>query len=159
MALHLQSPAFESGRDIPKLYTGEGDDCSPELRWSGAPDRTKAYALIVDDPDAPSGTFVHWVAFNIPAKDSGLPEGMQHLGDTTEGLRQGKNDFGRTGYNGPKPPPGKPHRYNFKLYALSEQLDLKPGATKAELERAMQGKVLEETQLTGNYARGGRGTA
>lgn len=151
MALQLKSSAFEPDREIPRPYTGEGADRSPPLQWAGAPSSTKAYALIVDDPDAPSGTFVHWVAYNIPAKDNGLPEGLQHLGDTTEGMFQGRNDFGRTGYNGPKPPPGEPHRYNFKLYALTERLELKPGATKEEVEHAMQGKVLEEVRLTGKY--------
>src|SRR5687768_1197470 len=134
MALQLKSTAFAPEHEIPRDYTGEGVDRSPPLSWSGAPDRTEAYALIVDDPDAPSGTFVHWVAFNIPAKDNGLPAGIAHLGDMTEGTAQGRNDFGRFGYNGPLPPPGKPHRYVFKLYALSERLPVQPGASRDEVE-------------------------
>lgn len=156
MALQLESPAFSANSEIPKPYTCDGDDRSPPLAWSGAPSPTKAYALIVDDPDAPSGTFVHWVAFNIPAKDTSLPEGLKHLGDTTEGILQGRNDFGRIGYNGPKPPPGKPHRYNFKLYALSDRLELQPGATKAELEQAMAGRILDQTELTCRYQHAGK---
>jgi Raf kinase inhibitor-like YbhB/YbcL family protein len=153
MALQIQSPAFEENRSIPVVHSGDGADRSPPLAWRGAPERTTAYALIVDDPDAPSGTFVHWVAYNIPAKDSGLPEGIEHRGDMTDGMLQGKNDFGRFGYNGPKPPRGKPHHYHFKLYALSERLELEPGATKADVERAMAGRVLDHTELTALYQR------
>lgn len=153
MALTLESPAFAPEQEIPQVYSGEGEDRSPPLEWSGAPADTKTYALIVDDPDAPSGTFVHWVAFNIPATEQSLPEGVEHRGDMTDGTLQGRNDFDRLGYDGPCPPPGKPHRYVFKLFALDDRLNLRPGATKADVERAMQGHVLDHTQIIGRYAR------
>jgi Raf kinase inhibitor-like YbhB/YbcL family protein len=153
MALHLSSPAFEPEAEIPKVYTGDGENRSPPLQWAEAPMKTLTYALIADDPDAPSGTFVHWVLFDIPVTHPGLPEGVLHTGDTTDGTRQGRNDFGGLGYGGPKPPAGKPHRYVFKLYALDSRLNLQPGASKAEVERAMQGHVLDEAKLTGRYAR------
>lgn len=153
MALQLSSPAFPSQGEIPRVHTYDGEDRSPPLSWTGAPPGTKSYALIVDDPDAPSGTFVHWVAFNIPASEQGMPAGVQHRGDMTEGTLQGRNDFDRLGWGGPSPPPGKPHRYVFKLYALDDKLSLPPGATKAEVERAMRGHVLDEAQLVGRYGR------
>lgn len=153
MALTLESPAFAPGAEIPRVYTGEGEDRSPPLQWSGAPEQTTTYALIVDDPDAPSGTFVHWVAFNIPASEPGLPEGVQHRGDMTDGTLQGRNDFDRFGYGGPLPPPGKPHRYVFKLFALDDRLDLRPGASKRDVERAMRGHIVDQTQIIGCYAR------
>jgi len=153
MPFTLSSSAFAPGADIPPIYTADGQDRSPPLAWSGAPDATKSYALIVDDPDAPSGDFVHWVMFNIPATTGQLPEDTAHSGDLTDGSGQGTNDFNRIGYGGPKPPPGKPHRYRFHLYALDQTLQqIKPGATRDQLERAMQGHVLAEASLTGCYA-------
>jgi Raf kinase inhibitor-like YbhB/YbcL family protein len=110
-------------------------------------------ALIVDDPDAPAGTWVHWVVFNIPANMTELPEGLEKTAQVAGGAFQGRNDFPKIGYNGPCPPPGKPHRYFFKLYALDGVLNLKPGATKAEVERAMKGHLLAETQIMGRYGR------
>ena len=155
MALSLHSPVFQQNQEIPERFTGEGDDCSPPLEWSGAPSKTKTYALVVDDPDAhvQTGSFVHWVIFNIPAQQQDLPEGMQHRGDMSDGTLQGRNDFDRVGYGGPLPPSGEEHRYRFKLYALDDRLDLDSGASKAELERAMHRHVLDHTQLVGHYAR------
>jgi Raf kinase inhibitor-like YbhB/YbcL family protein len=153
MALSLTSSAFETDADIPRAHTGDGGDRSPPLAWSGAPSSTTTYALIVDDPDAPSGTFVHWLAFDIPAAERGLPEGVEHCGDLTDGMKQGRNDFDRTGYGGPLPPHGQTHRYRFKLYALDDRIPVEPGATKEELERAMEGHILDEAELVGRYAR------
>ena len=157
MALILTSGAFTAGGVIPAKHSCDGADVSPSLTWSGTPPGTVALALIADDPDAPAGTWVHWVLFNLPGSLTALPEGVPK----TEALRdfggalQGRNDFRRVGYGGPCPPPGKPHRYFFKLYALDAALPLKAGATKAEVERAMRGHVLGETQLMGTYTRRG----
>jgi Raf kinase inhibitor-like YbhB/YbcL family protein len=151
--MQMQSSAFGQYQEIPERYSGEGEDCSPPLTWSGAPTKTKTYALIVDDPDAPAGTFVHWLVFNIPAIAHDLPEGMQHRGDMSDGTLQGSNDFDRVGYGGPCPPAGRPHRYRFNLYALDDRLDLSPGASRTELEQAMRHHVLDYCQLIGRYAR------
>lgn len=153
MAFALESPAFESNAHIPPMYTGDGDDRSPPLRWSNVPDDAKTLALIMEDPDARSGTFVHWVAFNIPATIDHLPEGAPHRGDYTDGTLQGRNGFDRIGYGGPKPPRGESHRYVFKLYALDDRLRLEPGASREDLKRAMHGHVLDSTELTAHYAR------
>ncbi|MBI1966384.1 MAG: YbhB/YbcL family Raf kinase inhibitor-like protein [Gemmatimonadetes bacterium] len=155
MAFTLTSSAFTEGATIPTKHTCDGTDMSPALAWSGAPANAKAFALIADDPDAPAGTWVHWVLFDLPGATSTLPENVaktetpQDLG----GALQGKNDFRRIGYGGPCPPPGKPHRYFFKLYALDAPLGLRAGATKPDVERAMQGHVLGDAQLMGTYAR------
>jgi Raf kinase inhibitor-like YbhB/YbcL family protein len=153
MALSIESPAFEINAEIPTVYTGDGEDRSPPLRWSGVPTEAKTLTLIMEDPDAPSGTFVHWIAFNIPATIDHLPEGTQHRGDYTDGTLQGRNGFDRVGYGGPKPPKGQSHRYVFKLYALNDRLGLEPGANRDEVERAMKGRVLDSTELTAHYAR------
>jgi Raf kinase inhibitor-like YbhB/YbcL family protein len=154
MPFSLQSNAFQEGADIPRQFTCEGADVSPSLTWSEPPQKTQSLALIVDDPDAPVGTWVHWVAWNIPAATRQLPENVSKTADLPGGGRQGNNDFKKTGYGGPCPPPGKPHRYFFKLYALDSTLDLKPGAGKKELDQAMKGHVLAEAQLMGKYQRG-----
>lgn len=153
MALQIHSRAFEPRSTIPKRHTKDGEDASPPLTWEGAPAQTRTLALIVDDPDAPSGTFVHWVVYNIPSAESGLHEGIQHRGDKTEGTLQGRNDFGELGYGGPYPPPGPAHRYHFKLYALDSKLELNPGASKSEVEEAMRGHILDQAELVGLYAR------
>src|SRR4051794_31276693 len=132
MALTLQSSSFEPKGDIPTAFTGDGQDRSPALRWSGGPEATKTYALIVHDPGAPSGDFAHWLVYNIPVTTTGLPEAGPHRGDLSDGTLQGRNDFDRIGYGGPKPPPGKPHRYQFELYALDAKLPLDSGATREE---------------------------
>jgi len=151
MTFRLTSPAFESGGDIPKEFTCDGPDSSPSLIWTDPPPETETLALIVDDPDAPSGTWVHWVLYNLPAIARGLPEGVAKDRQLPDGTRQGRNDFGELGYNGPCPPRGAPHRYFFKLYALDCKVKLKPGASKAELERAMKHHVLAEAELVGRF--------
>ena len=152
MSFAVKSTAFEEGGTVPKKYTCDGTDVSPELMWSGIPAGTQALALIADDPDAPVGTWTHWISWNIPP-GHGLAEAAAKTETLSDGTRQGKNDFKRIGYGGPCPPPGKPHRYFFKLYALDSKLDLKPGAARRELESAMQGHVLAQTQLMGKYGR------
>jgi Raf kinase inhibitor-like YbhB/YbcL family protein len=149
--MQVTSTAFKDNETIPKEYTGDGRDASPPLQWSGAPDGVKSYALICDDPDAPRGTWVHWVLCNLPADVRELPEGAGK--NSPAGALQGKNDFGKIGYGGPAPPKGKPHHYFFKLYALDAALDLKEGATKADLEKAMKGRVLAHGQIVGQYGR------
>jgi Raf kinase inhibitor-like YbhB/YbcL family protein len=151
--MQLTSTAFVEGAPIPEKYTCDGPNSSPPLKWSGAPTGTKSLALIVDDPDAPSGTWVHWVLFDLPAATNELPEDLPKSQYVPGNAKQGLNDFRRLGYGGPCPPPGKPHRYFFKLYALDTALPLKPGTTKAEIERAMTGHVLAEAQLLGTYKR------
>ncbi len=153
MSIEVSSPAFQAGATIPKPYTGDGADRSPPLRWSEPPAGTKSLALICDDPDAPRGTWVHWVLFNLPASIRELEEGVPTKETLDNGAKQGKNDFGKIGYGGPAPPKGKPHRYFFKLYALDTTLDLPAGTTKAQLEKTMQGHILAEGQLMGIYRR------
>jgi len=155
VALILTSGAFAAGGAIPAKYTCDGADVSPRLAWSGAPAGTAAFALIADDPDAPAGTWVHWVLFNLPGNLTALPEDVAKT-DQLAGLGgalQGRNDFRRIGYGGPCPPAGRPHRYFFKLYALDAALPLKAGATKQDVERAMRGHVLGEASLMGSYTR------
>lgn len=153
MTLTIESPAFKGNGEIPATYTADGDDRSPPLRWSGVPNDAKTLALIVEDPDAPSGTFVHWVVFNIPATIDHLAEGKQHRGDYTDGTLQGRNGFERVGYGGPKPPAGESHRYVFRLYALDDRLQLEPGVSREEVERALRGHVLASAEMTGRYGR------
>jgi Raf kinase inhibitor-like YbhB/YbcL family protein len=147
MNMQLTSTAFNQGGAIPQKYTCDGEDISPPLAWTGVPAEAKSLALIVDDPDAPSGDFVHWVLYNLPAITSELPEGVQGAG------LDGKNNFNKSGYNGPCPPKGSNHHYNFKLYALDIILDLNPGVTKREVLSAMQGHVLAQGQITATYRR------
>jgi Raf kinase inhibitor-like YbhB/YbcL family protein len=152
--MELSCSAFSDGSAIPKPFTCDGKDVSPALAWRGAPAGMKSFALICDDPDAPRGTWVHWVLFNIPADASDLAEGVPAAKTLPCGARQGTNDFRKIGYGGPCPPPGKPHRYFFKLYALDAVLELKEGASKQQLLEAMKGRILAETQLMGIYKRG-----
>jgi Raf kinase inhibitor-like YbhB/YbcL family protein len=151
--MKLTSDAFADGQPIPKKYTCDGADVSPALQWSGAPAGTKSFALICDDPDAPMGTWVHWVLYGLPAATDRLPEKTPADDTLPNGARQGLSDFKRTGYGGPCPPPGKPHHYHFKLYALSIEITLKPRATKQDLLKAMKGHILAEAWLTGVYQR------
>lgn len=153
--MKIESSSFTQGQPIPQKYTCEGGDVSPELRWSNAPDGTKTFALIADDPDAPAGTWVHWVIYNISPNTHELREGVQKSATTSAG-EQGLNDFRKVGYGGPCPPPGKAHRYFFKLYALDTQLPMKPGTTKKDLEAAMQGHILANVEIMGTYQRRGR---
>ncbi len=150
--MKLTSPAFEEGGKIPPQYTCDGKDISPPLQWSEVPAGTKSFALICDDPDAPMGTWVHWVIFNIPDSVRQLPEAVPTTEHLKDGSMQGTNDFKRSGYGGPCPPGGT-HRYYFKLYALDTVLNLKAGATKAQLLEAMKGHILAEAQLMGKYGR------
>jgi len=153
MAFAISSPSFQNGGNIPKKFTCDGADASPELHWISPPGGAQSFALIADDPDAPVGTWTHWVLYDLPAQSASLPEGVAKVDELPTGGRQGRNDFRRIGYGGPCPPPGKPHRYFFKLYALDKKLNLKSGATKQELEQAMQGHILGQTELVGKYQR------
>ena len=153
MKIQVASDAFADGQPIPAKYTGDGADVSPPLTWSKTPAGTKSLALICDDPDAPAGTWVHWVMYNMPAIEDVLAENISKTGTLEDGREQGKNSFGKIGYNGPAPPPGKTHRYFFKIYALDARLDLPDGATKKDLLKAMDGHVLGEGQLMGTYRR------
>jgi Raf kinase inhibitor-like YbhB/YbcL family protein len=152
MTLEITSSAFSNGEMIPARYTCDGSDVSPDLSWRGVPNTAKSLALICDDPDAPMGTWVHWVLFNIPAEAVGLPAEISSSATLENGARHGKNDFRRLGYGGPCPPGGT-HRYFFKLYALDTELKLDSGITKAQLVEAMQGHILVEAQLMGRYKR------
>ncbi|HLJ44625.1 MAG TPA: YbhB/YbcL family Raf kinase inhibitor-like protein [Bryobacteraceae bacterium] len=148
MALKLVISAFPEGGEIPQKYTCEGQNTSPGIEWSGVPEKARSFALIVDDPDAPSGTFTHWVLFDVAAATHALEEGYR-------GGVAGTNDFGKRGYGGPCPPRGRgPHRYFFKLFALDvPTLDIHAGAKRAEVDRALQGHTIEETQYMGRFER------
>jgi len=153
VTLSLSSTAFKEGDKIPVKYTCDGQDMSPPLVWSEPPPVTKAFALIVDDPDAPGGVFTHWVLFNLPANVRQLGEGIPAQERLENGALQGKNDFGRIGYGGPCPPRGPAHRYRFTVYALDKPLDSKPSASKKQLLDVMKGHILTEGQLMGTYQR------
>ncbi len=153
VAMKLSSTAFEPGASIPKKFTCDGADVSPALAWSDAPAGTQSFALIADDPDAPVGTWVHWVLYDLPGATRDLPEGVAKQEQLPNGARQGRNDFGKIGYGGPCPPRGPAHRYFFKLYALDVKLNLKPGAPKSDVERAMKGRILVQAELIGRYSR------
>ncbi len=144
--MKLTSPVFNDGGNIPSKYTCDGEDISPPLEISDVPSETETIALVMDDPDAPVGTFTHWVVWNIPKDTTKIEEGKEPQGV------QGRTDFGKKGYGGPCPPSGT-HNYRFKLYALKKRLDLKEGASKKEVEKAMQGSIVEEALLTGKYRR------
>jgi hypothetical protein len=151
-AFTLTSSAFDNNEAIPLRHSPYGDDnLSPPLTWTGAPAGTQSFALILDDPDANS--FVHWVIYNIPGSATGLPEGIPEEADVANpaGAQQGITGLRRTGYFGPRPPAGAPHRYNFQLYALSTPPNLAAGLTKATLLEAMEGNILAETELVGVY--------
>ncbi len=152
-AFELSSPGFAPNADIPRKYTCDGPDLSPPLRWTAPPPLTKGLALIADDPDAPGGSWVHWVIYAIPADTRELPEGIKKVGPLPSGARQGRNDFGKLGYGGPCPPKGPAHRYSFKLYALDAAPSLKPGVTKADLLKAIEGHILVTAELVGRYGR------
>ena len=150
--MQITSQAFEAGGMIPAKYTCDGPDLSPPLRWADPPAGTQSYALIADDPDAPVGTWVHWVLWNIPAEASGLEENLSKSASLPNGAKQGTTDFRRIGYGGPCPPSGT-HRYFFKLYALDTMLELPSSTTKRDLEGAMQGHILGQAELVGKYQR------
>jgi Raf kinase inhibitor-like protein, YbhB/YbcL family len=150
--MEIKSSAFKEGEIIPGKYTCDSFDISPPLAWSEVPDGTKTFALICDDPDAPMGTWVHWVLFNLPGNILELSENVPKLEVLKNMARQGKNDFRKIGYGGPCPPGGT-HRYYFKIYALDKELDSKPGITKKELLKVMEGHILATGQLMGKYKR------
>ena len=150
----ISSPSFADGGEMAKKFTCDGVDVSPQLTWSGAPAATKSFALVVDDPDAPAGTWNHWAIWNIPGRLHGLPEGVAKTSHLPDGSSQGVNDFKRSGYNGPCPPAGKGHRYYFKLFALDENLEVtSQDAGKPELEKAMKGHILAQAEWMGRYKR------
>jgi len=157
MALQIHSPAFADGGEIPSKYTCEGNDISPPLKWEGVPGNARSLILIVDDPDAPDPDaprmiWVHWLLYNLPANISGLPEGIT-VADLPAGVKEGLNDWKRTGYGGPCPPIGR-HRYFHKLYALDTVLEGLNKPTRAQLESAMKGHILAQAQLVGTYQKG-----
>ena len=159
MTFTVTSPEFKNNSYIPQKHACGGEDVSPELKWAGLPGGAGSLAVIMDDPDAPPGTWVHWVLFNIPASQKGLKENIAKTELLPDGARQGlvwgvnEDDFSRIGYYGPCPPPGKPHRYFFKVYALDKLLTLPAGATKSALLKAMEGHILAQAELVGLYKR------
>jgi Raf kinase inhibitor-like YbhB/YbcL family protein len=153
MALELKSAAFSQGGDIPKQHTCDGADASPPLEWSAVPAGTKTLALVCEDPDAPSGLWVHWVLWGIAPTTGALPEGVKPTATLTDGGRQGRNSFGKLGHSGPCPPRGKPHRYFYRLYALDAAPNLEPGATRQQLLDAIRGHILAQAELMGRYGR------
>lgn len=153
MTIQVHSTAFAAGQPIPGRQAFDQQNMSPALQWSGVPAGAKSLALICDDPDAPMGTWVHWVLYAVPAGTTNLAEGVPSAAQLGDGSKQGVNDFKRLGYGGPCPPPGKAHRYFFKLYALDAVPDLKGGATKKELVKAMDGHIIAQGELVGTYQR------
>ncbi len=152
MTLTFSSSAFASGQNIPSKYSCIGREISPDLAWSNFPAQTKSFALIVDDPDAPMGTWVHWLMYNIPATTNDLPEAVSAGAQLKDGSLQGKNSSGNLGYNGPCPPSGT-HRYFFKLYALDAMLKISAGASKDQLLKAMEGHILAQGELMGTFSK------
>ncbi len=151
--LQLQTTSFQSGASIPATFTCDGANTSPALAWSGAPASTKSFALILDDPDAPSGTFVHWVLYNLSATARSLPAAVPKQNQLADGALQGRNDFGEIGYGGPCPPGHKPHHYRFVLYALEVLLNLPSGATKQQVEDALKDHIVARGKIVGIYSR------
>lgn len=152
MDLKLSSSVFKEGGDIPVKYTGHGKDVSPPLSWKGAPQGTKSFALINDDPDAVTGCWVHWVVYNIPPDQTSLQENFPRAASLSNGIKQGVTDFGQPGYGGPCPPSGK-HRYFFKLYALDTMLTISGRVNKSDIEKAIKSHILGEAQLMGLYGK------
>ena len=152
MEISLKSTSFKDGEMIPTRYTCDGEDISPELAWESIPEGCQTLAIICDDPDAPMGTWVHWIIYNIPADLTGLEEGIPPDDTLPSGAKQGNNGWNRIGYGG-SCPPGGTHRYFFKIYALDTELDFESGATKSQLINAMEGHILAQGQLMGRYSR------
>jgi len=150
MIFAISSPSFSNGGKIHAKFTCDGTDVSPALTWTAPPPGTQSFTLIADDPDAPVGTWTHWVLFNLPTHTSALPEGITKVDEEPSGGREGRNDFRKIGYGGPCPPSGKLHRYFFKLYALDKMLNLKPGANKQDVEQAMLGHILARGRTDGH---------
>ena len=149
----LTSSAFASGATMPDPYTCKGEDISPALEWNNAPAKTASFALVMDDPDAPAGDWVHWVLWDVPASKHALAENVAKSEQLEDGSRQGRNSFNRTGYSGPCPPPGQRHRYFFRLYALDSKITIAPGADRAALEAATKGHVLATAEYVGTFHR------
>jgi Raf kinase inhibitor-like YbhB/YbcL family protein len=149
----LISPAFQHGDVIPREHTCQGEDLSPALSLDDVPVERRSLALVCEDPDAPRGTWIHWVLYNLPAESAELSPGVPQLPELPSGARQGRNDSGDIGYSGPCPPPGKPHRYYFRLYALDTMLSLPHAVSRAELDRAMATHILDQATLMGVYQR------
>jgi Raf kinase inhibitor-like YbhB/YbcL family protein len=150
--IKLTSTAFKEGNAIPRVYTCDGVNVSPPLEWSGVPKTAQTITIVCDDPDAPGGTWTHWVLYNLPADNIGLVENLPASEKLAAGGFQGLNDFGKTGYGGPCPPSGT-HHYYFRIYALDSELPLKAGASKADLVKAMEGHIILQGQLMGTYKR------
>ena len=153
MSLTISSPSFSNGGDIAKKFTCDSSDVSPPFSWNDPPPATKSFAVLADDPDAPVGNWNHWAVWNLPSALRGMPENVSKDARLPDGSQQGRNDFGKTGYNGPCPPPGKSHRYYFKLYALDIKLELPGGAGKKQLEAAMKDHILAQAEWMGRYRR------
>ena len=151
-SMNLATPAFQNGGKIPQKYSYDGGNLSVPLEWGGLPEKTVSIAVICDDPDAPGNTWVHWVIYNIPASEKGLPEGISADRTLPSGAIQGKNSWGKIGYGGPQPPSGS-HRYFFKVYALNTMLNLPSGAGKSDLMGAMTGHILANAEVMGIYSR------
>jgi Raf kinase inhibitor-like YbhB/YbcL family protein len=151
MLFQITAAAFPDGGQIAKKFTCDGADVSPALSWTDPPSGTKSLAIISDDPDAPGGAWVHWVLYDLPPDTRKLPEAVARSPQLPNGALQGRNDFGKIGYNGPCPPRGSAHRYFFKLYAVDSKTGLKAGATKADLERAIKRHILAEAQVMGKF--------
>jgi Raf kinase inhibitor-like YbhB/YbcL family protein len=150
--MDLYSPAFNQQEEIPSKYTCDGEDISPPLKWENLPTGTESLAVIMDDPDAPIGTWIHWVLFNLPADKNSLSENMPNSSELPTGGKHGINSWGRPGYGGPCPPAGT-HRYFFKLYALDTILDIPSGIGKKKLLQLMEGHILDHSELVGLYKR------
>ncbi len=151
MALSITSPAFKEDGKLPQKYTCRGQGVSPPLLWTNAPVQTRAFALVMEDLDAPGGIFTHWLIFNIPGESTGLPENVPREENLPGGIQQGSNDFNHTGYGGPCPPDGASHRYRLTLYALDQPIELETCSDKTRLLMAMDGHVLEQAQIKTTY--------
>lgn len=151
--MEIRTSAFVIGSTIPSKYTCDGNNISPPLEWEAPPQGTQSFALIMDDPDAPNGTFTHWIVYNISPDTHELPEGIAKESKLSDGSLQGKNSFEELGYGGPCPPKGGAHRYFFRLFALDRILDLPAGASKQQILMAIEGHVLDKAEVMGRYAR------
>ncbi len=151
--MKIWSPKFGEGKRIPNMYTCMGKDISPPLLWEDVPQGTESFVLIADDPDAPGGTWVHWVIYNMPKEVRNLKEGIPGIAVLPDGTTQGRNDFGRIGYGGPCPPPGKPHRYFFTIYAIDRKMNLSEGLTKEDVLKKIKGAILDSAKFYGVFSR------
>lgn len=153
MSINVTSPRFEKGKPIPRKFTCDGDDISPLIRWDGLPKATVSVALLMDDPDAPNGTYTHWIVYNLPADSEGLEEIVPIQKNLDNGAIQGKNDFGKYGYGGPCPPQGETHRYFFKVFALDKKLDQEDGSDRGTLLQSIKGCIIDQGEYMGTYKR------